>query len=257
MTNTPVSVDRLDEAAIWRVTFGTSTGNILDSPLMDDLTALFRDAAASSPLKAIVLEGRGAHFSYGSSVAEHLPGRIEAMLPRFHNLMLALVDSAVVVLAAVRGQCLGGGLELATLCHRVFAEPRAVFGQPEIALGVFPPVASVALAERIGRRHAEDLCLSGRSVPAVEAALMGLVDEVVDIAPADAALDFARRHLLPKSASSLRFAVRAIRQDLRARLAAELPALERLYLHELMATGDAREGLHAFLEKRRPIWTDK
>jgi cyclohexa-1,5-dienecarbonyl-CoA hydratase len=257
MTTSLVSVERLDEAAIWRVTFGASTGNILDSPLMDALTALFHDAAASPHLKAIVLEGRGAHFSYGSSVAEHLPGRIEAMLPRFHGLMLALVDSAVVVLAAIRGQCLGGGLELATLCHRVFAEPRALFGQPEIGLGVFAPLASVALEGRIGRRHAEDLCLSGRSVPAVEAALMGFVDEVVDIDPADAALDFARRHLLPKSSSSLRFAVRAIRRDLRARLAAELPVLERLYLDELMATSDAREGLNAFLEKRRPIWTDK
>lgn len=256
MTTAPLSIERLDDGAIWRVTIGGSKGNVLDTALIDALTACFNDAAASPGLKAIVLEGQGAHFSFGASVPEHLPGAVDAMLPRFHALMLALIDSGVMVLAAVKGQCLGGGLELVMLCHRVFASPQAMFGQPEIVLGVFAPVASIALAERVGRRHAEDLCLSGRSIPASEAARMGLVDEMAETDPAEAALGYARQHLLPKSASSLRFAVRAVRSDLRARLAAELPVLERLYLGDLMKSRDAQEGLNAFMEKRRPSWTN-
>jgi cyclohexa-1,5-dienecarbonyl-CoA hydratase len=167
-----------------------------------------------------------------------------------------MVDCAVPLLAAVRGQCLGGGLELVTACHRVFAARDARLGQPEIVLGVFAPFASVALAERVGRRHAEDLCLTGRNVTSEEALAIGLVDELCDGDPAERALAYARQHLLPRSASSLRFAVRAARHGLRARLAAELPAVERLYLDELMASADAVEGLTAFLEKRPPAWKD-
>ncbi|MEW5981284.1 MAG: enoyl-CoA hydratase-related protein [Acidobacteriota bacterium] len=256
MTTSRLSVDTLDDGAIQRVSLGGSKGNVLDTPLIEELTGVFNAAAAARDLKAIVLEGQGAHFSFGASVREHLPELVGTMLPRFHVLMRALVDSATIVLAAVRGQCLGGGLELVTLCHRVFAAPQAMFGQPEIVLGVFAPVASVALAGRVGRRDAEDLCLSGRSVSAAEAAAMGLVDEVADGDPAEAALAYARQHLLPKSASSLRFAIRAVRADLRARLATELPVLEQLYLEELMATTDATEGLTAFMEKRRPNWTN-
>lgn len=254
MTNGTVTIERLDDGALWRVVMGGSKGNVLDAGLTDALSAAFAEAARTPRLAAICLEGAGAHFSFGASVAEHLPGAVAGMLGRFHGMLLALVDSGVPVLAAVRGQCLGGGLELVTLCHRVFAARGATLGQPEIALGVFAPAASVVLPERIGRRHAEDLCISGRSVGAEEALAMGLVDELTDGDPADAALAWARKHVLPRSASSVRFAVRAVRTSLRARLATELPAIERLYLDDLMATSDAVEGLTAFLERRPPVW---
>lgn len=254
MTDGPVAIDELDGGACRRIAIGGSKGNILDARLMDALGRAFREAAAAPAVKVIVLEGQGAHFSFGASVQEHLPDRVAGMLRQFHDLLLGLVDTSVPVLAAVRGHCLGGGLELVTVCHRVFASRDARLGQPEIALGVFAPVASVILPERVGRRHAEDLCLSGRTVTADEALAMGLVDEIVEGDPADAALGYAREHLLPKSASSLRYAVRAIRASLRGRLRSELPTIERLYLGELMKTSDAVEGLQAFIERRPPAW---
>lgn len=249
--------ERLDAGAIWRVGLGGSKGNILDAGLTEALRAVFDEAARTPGLKAVLLEGQGVHFSYGASVQEHLPEEAPSMLRRFRELLMALLDSGVPVLAAVRGLCLGGGLELVSLCQRVFASHDARFGQPEIALGVFAPFASLLLPERIGRAYAEDLCLSGRRLYAGEARELGLVDELCDGDPAEAALAYARRHFLPHSASSLRFAVRALRLGLRARLAAELPAIERLYLDELMASADATEGLRAFLEKRRPVWQDR
>ncbi len=151
MATGPLAVEQLDSGAIWRVAIGGSKGNVLDAAVMAALTELFRDAAASPHLKAICLEGQGAHFSFGASVPEHLPPLVEAMLESFHGALLAMVDSAVPVLAAVRGQCLGGGLELVSLCHRVFAGREARLGQPEIVLGVFAPVASLVLADRVGR----------------------------------------------------------------------------------------------------------
>lgn len=255
MATSPLAATQLDDGAIWRVAIGGSKGNILDGAVMEALTGLFHDAAAAPHLKAICLEGQGAHFSFGASVAEHLPPHAEAMLAAFHRAVLAMVDCSVPVLAAVRGQCLGGGLELVSLCHRVVAAHDARMAQPEIMLGVFAPVASVVLAGRVGRGAADDLCLSGRSVTADEALAMRLVDQIA-ADPAEAAIAWARTHLLPKSASSLRYAVRASRTGLRARLTTELPALERLYLDGVMSTADALEGLNAFIERRPVEWRD-
>jgi cyclohexa-1,5-dienecarbonyl-CoA hydratase len=256
MSDSPIAVTRLDDGAIWRVAFGTGRGNILDGATLDALRDLFSLARSAPHLKAICLEGSGRHFSFGASVEEHLPHAVDEMLGRFHRLVLAMVESDVVVLGAVRGQCLGGGLEVVSLCHRIFVSRDAQLGQPEIVLGVFAPVASLLLPERIGRARAEDMCLSGRSVGADEALAMGLVDQIAVDDPMDDALAYARTHLLPRSGSSLRLAVRAVRRSLRTRLGTELPLIERMYLDELMPTADAVEGLRAFLDKRQPAWRD-
>jgi len=248
-----VRVAELDGGAVWHVVLATPKANIVDSPKIRALHAIFLRASRTPALKAIVLEGEGAHFSYGASVEEHLPANCAAMLASLHAMLQALLECHVPCLAAVRGQCLGGGLELVALCHRIFAARDARLGQPETVLGVFAPVGSLALTERLGRGAAEDLLLSGRSLLVEEARALGLVDEVVED-PRAAALDYARKHLLPKSASSLRFAVRAARLSLEERFRHELPRLEKLYLEELMHSADALEGLDAFVTKRPPRW---
>lgn len=248
-----VRVQRSEADQVWSVRIGGSRGNVLDAGVIGALGRIFEEAGRAGDLKAICLSGEGEHFSFGASVPEHLPGQVEGMLPAFHGMFRALFDCAVFVHVAVRGRCLGGGLELAAAGQRIAASPTAVFGQPEIALGVFAPVASLLLAERVGRPRAEELCLTGRMVDANEALGLGLVDELADD-PEEAALAFIRKHLLPRSAASLRFANRALRLALRRRLDGDLAALESLYLKELMATRDATEGLRAFLEKRAPEW---
>lgn len=252
-----VTVVVQDDPAFWRVTFGKAKGNIIDRATMGALARVFVDAQSTAGLKAIVLEGAGGHFSFGASVQEHLPDQAAAMLAELRQLALTILESRVIVLAAVQGQCLGGGLELATICHRICSTADAKFGQPEIALGVFPPIASLLLPERVGRAHAEDLCLTGRILDAAEALRMGLIDEITAGDPVESAFAWARTHLSSKSASSLRYAVQAVRADLALRIHTELPELEVLYLTELMATADANEGLRAFLEKRPPVWRNK
>ena len=253
MSSDPVRLEKLEGGGVWRVLLATPKANILDMEKVEILASLFERAGSEAGLKAVVLEGEGPHFCFGASVQEHLPDRCAAMLRTFHGLFRRMLEAQVMTLAAVRGQCLGGGLELAAFCHRVFADPGARLGQPEIVLGVFAPVASLILTERMGRGGAEDLLLSGRALPAEEAFRLRLVDEIAEN-PGEAALAYARSHLLPRSASSLRWAVRAARLGFASRFKSELAEVERVYLENLMATSDAVEGLRAFLEKRSPEW---
>jgi cyclohexa-1,5-dienecarbonyl-CoA hydratase len=250
-----VRTEILEQGAVHRLVLCGSKGNVIDAALCSALGAAFREAASQPGVKAVLLEGEGAHFSFGASVEEHLPEHVASMLRGFHDLFRALLETSLPAVASVRGRCLGGGLELASFCHRVFAAPDALLGQPEIALGVFAPVASTFLRERTGRGPAEDLCLSGRTIGAAEAQRIGLVDAVADD-PSAAALAYVREHLLPKSAASLRRAVCAVRRDLAARFQADIAAQEALYLGDLMKTADAVEGIRAFLEKRPPRWRD-
>jgi cyclohexa-1,5-dienecarbonyl-CoA hydratase len=154
---------------------------------------------------------------------------------------------------AIRGQCLGGGLEFALAGNLMFAAPEAQFGQPEMKLGVFAPAASVLLPLRIGQSRAEDLLYSGRSIDAATAQAWGLVNEIADD-PAAAAAAYFDKHLAAKSAAALAHAVRAAREPFAELARARLDDVEALYLEKLMATRDAKEGLEAFLQKRAPKW---
>jgi cyclohexa-1,5-dienecarbonyl-CoA hydratase len=252
----PVRVESMEDGAYWHVTLGGSKGNIIDKAMTDALMDVFFKAKATKDLKAICLEGEGKHFSFGASVQEHLPDQVEDMLTSFHNLFRVMLDSSVVVLAAVKGQCLGGALEIVSFCHRIFASNDAKLGQPEIVLGVLAPVASMILTDRIGRANAEDLCLTGRVISAEEARDMGLVD-AIDEDPSETALAWAKDNLLKHSAVSLRYAVKASRVRLGAQLTHELAEIERIYLQELMSTHDATEGITSFLEKRKPVWKNE
>jgi cyclohexa-1,5-dienecarbonyl-CoA hydratase len=255
MGGTPLHVELEKDGALLRLRLSRPKANIVDAAMIAALRTALRDHLPGARLRAVLLEAEGPNFSFGASVEEHLPETCAEMLRELHALILQLVASTAPVLAAVRGQCLGGGLELAAAGHLIFAAPGAMFGQPEIRLGVFAPAASCLLPERIGPSHAADLLFSGRSIGAEEAHRIGLVDALADD-PSVAALAYFEEHLAPRSASSLRIAVHAARFDFVARVRRKLAEVERLYLKELMATHDAVEGLTAFIAKRPPVWED-
>ncbi len=246
----------LEDGGLWVLTLNTPPANILDHEKIESLTTLLTKAGEAEEVKCVLLEGEGKNFSFGASVEEHLPRAFERMIPAFLDLFRVFLASEVRCLAAVRGRCLGGGLELITPCMRVWAQEGSSFGQPEVALGVFPPVAALLLADRVGQSRAEELCVSGRVIDAAEAARLGLVDEVVED-PSAAAREYAKKHLLTKSASSLRLALRAARLAPGRARAGLLTELETLYTETLMGTSDAVEGLTAFVEKRAPEWSNR
>ncbi len=229
-------------------------GNVLDGEMMASLRKVVEAANGLPALRLLVFSGAGANFSFGASVEEHLPDRVGGMLESFHGLFRDLMVCDVPALALVRGQCLGGGLELAAFCDRVVVEDGAQLGQPEIRLGVFAPVGSLVLPWRCGARSSE-LLLTGRSMNASSAVECGLADEKVEQGQGEKAVENWFGETLAKlSASSLRFARRASRWQMHRMLRQGMEELEQLYLDELMSTQDAAEGIRAFVEKRKPVW---
>lgn len=251
--STPLNVWFEAEGRLLRLRLNRPKANLIDAAMIAALDAVLAEHLGHAAIGAVLLDAEGPHFSFGASVEEHLPGQCGAMLRGLHRVVLRLVESPVPILVAVRGQCLGGGLELAAAGHLIFAAPDANLAQPEMNLGVFAPAASCLLPELVGPRRAIDLLLSGRGVSGGEAAAIGLVHDASGD-PERAALDYFDRHLKPKSASSLRLAVKAARVDYCARVRAKIDVVERMYLDELMATHDAVEGLNAFIGKRVAQW---
>jgi cyclohexa-1,5-dienecarbonyl-CoA hydratase len=256
MSATPLHVELEKDGALLRLRLARPKANIVDAAMIAAMRSALGLHLPGARLRAVLLEAEGPHFSFGASVEEHLPGSCAAMLSELHALILQLVACPVPVLVAVRGQCLGGGLELTAAGHRIFAAPGATLGQPEIKLAVFAPAASCLLPERIGQARAEDLLFSGRSIGAEEAHRIGLVDALAED-PSQAAVAYFEEHLAKRSASSIRFAVRAARAGFVERIRRKLAQVERLYLEELMATHDAVEGLTAFIAKRPAVWEDR
>jgi cyclohexa-1,5-dienecarbonyl-CoA hydratase len=253
MMDDPLKVWLDRENRVLRLRFARPVANIIDAAMIDALGAALTSHVTDSHLMAVVLDAEGPNFSFGASVEEHLPGQCVGMLRKLHALITQMIEYPVPIIAAVHGQCLGGGLEVACACNLIIAGPDSKLGQPEISLAVFAPAASCLLPERIGQSRAEMLLLSGQSVDAETAREMGLVDEVSD-EPAEAALAWIDKNVISKSASSLRIAMTAVRHDYVVRIKNKLAAVEALYLDELMKTNDAVEGLNAFLEKRKPVW---
>jgi cyclohexa-1,5-dienecarbonyl-CoA hydratase len=169
-----------DRAA--RITFSRPPLNVFDIAMMREVEGALNDCATRRELVAIVFEAarESRAFSAGVSVEEHRPETIYQMLDSFHSIFRALELLAKPVIAVVDGAALGGGCELLLACDIVFASPRARLGQPEIKLGVFPPVAAVLMPRIVGERRARELILTGELIDAHEAQRIGLVSHVVE-----------------------------------------------------------------------------
>ncbi|CAG0996873.1 cyclohexa-1,5-dienecarbonyl-CoA hydratase [Burkholderiales bacterium] len=253
MADTPLRTGVERDGALLRLTLARPKANIVDAAMIAALSGALARHAGDREIRGVLLDADGPHFSFGASVEEHLPATCGAMLATLHALVIAMLDFPAPILVAVRGQCLGGGLEVAMAGSLIFAAPDAQMGQPEMKLGVFAPAASVLLPYRVNAAVAEDLLLSGRSVDAAEAREIGLVHTIADD-PAAAALAWFDAHLAPKSAASVRHALAAARLGRLGAIREGLAAVERLYLQGLMNTRDANEGLAAFLARRAPVW---
>jgi cyclohexa-1,5-dienecarbonyl-CoA hydratase len=241
------------DGALLRLRLNRPKANIVDAAMIAALHGALMAYRTQTRLRGVLLDAEGPHFSFGASVEEHLPTSCAAMLASLHALIIAMVEFPAPILVAVRGQCLGGGLELALAGGPIFAAPQAQFGQPEMKLGVFAPAASCLLPYRVNQTNAEDLLFSGRSISAAQALSIGLVHTVFDD-PETAALSYFSQHLADKSAASLACALAATRAPMLRELKHRLGEVEHLYLDKLMATRDANEGLVAFLAKRSPQW---
>jgi len=245
------------DGAVARLVLSAPKANIVDTAMMDDLDRSMDLLNERQGLKAIVLMAEGPHFSFGASIEEHLPDAIDATLQRLHSIIRRMNFLPAPTIAAIQGQCLGGGLELALACDLLLAEEGAQFGCPEIQLGVFAPAASALLPLRIRGGDAAHLLLTGSRWDAEVALQKGLVDQLAPKGQLEKTLnDWLDRDFLPRSANGLRCAAKAVRHLRATALENELAHHEDLYLNELMASPDGSEGIHAFLERRAPVWKE-
>lgn len=231
--------------------------NVLNIAMMEEINDALQGWQGEKDLKVILFNAKGKAFSAGVDVGEHMGDLVYKMIEVFHR-MFRLVDKlGTLTVASAYGSCLGGGCELAIYCDLVVAAESAKFGQPEIQVGVFPPIAAQLMPRIMGRKAAMDLILSGRIISAQEALQMGLVNRVVKEAELEKETSDLLKPYLRLSAEVLRITKKAVVAGLRDDLEPSLKVIEDIYLNQLMKTHDADEGLKAFLEKRKPVWKNE
>jgi cyclohexa-1,5-dienecarbonyl-CoA hydratase len=231
--------------------------NILTIEMITELDGTLETLSQQSRLKAVVLAGSGKAFCAGVDVADHIPERVEQMIRGFGRLFVRLRTVPMPTFALVRGAALGGGTELALGCDLVLAGASARFGQPEIKLGVVPPIAAALFPQLIGYQAAARLLFTGETISAEEAARLGMVTCVAADEELEDKLEGLLHQIRGMSAAALRLTKAALRRGADQGGVLALPQIEDLYLQDLMATADAREGIQAFLEKRKPVWSDR
>ena len=247
------------EDRVGRIKFARPPLNVFNIAMMREIGRALGVCAQERALAAVVFEAEAGSraFSAGVAVEEHAAETIYQMLEAFHDIFRALDAMARPVVAAVDGAALGGGCELVAACDIVIASERARFGQPEIKLGVFPPVAAVLLPRVIGEKRARELVLTGELIEAPEALRLGLVNYGVNSAQLEQKLQEVLNRLRELSAAALAMTRRALDAARGYDLNELLTRVETLYLNELMKTEDAAEGVRAFIEKRKPVWRNR
>jgi len=228
--------------------------NVLHIPMMAELNGAV-EAAGAENLAALVLRAKGKAFCAGVDVSDHTADKVGEMIAQFHGIFRKLAATDVLTIAVVDGAALGGGCELATFCDLVLASERAKFGQPEVQVGVLPPVAACVLPPQIGIKKALELNAVGGTIKADEAYRIGLVNQVYPVEGFDASVDKYLAQIWKLSRPVVRLAKRATSLVAREQIMAHLERVEKLYLDELMKLSDAHEGIAAFVEKREPRWS--
>jgi cyclohexa-1,5-dienecarbonyl-CoA hydratase len=241
--------------AIARITLNNPPLNVIDLSMMDALREHLIALEQNTNVTSIVFAGSERIFSAGSDVASHAGQDVEAMLNKFHFVICALVATSKLTIASVRRHCLGGGAELALVCDIVYAGSDAIFGFPEIKLAAFPPVAMVALSAVVGQKRAAELLFTGRSLTAQEALAMGLVNAIAD--DPETLVSECLQSVSQLSPLALRTAKKAFYAWDAIHFEKGLMHTEEIYREKILRSDDGKEGVRAFIEKRRPKWTGK
>ena len=230
--------------------------NVLNIAMMKEMNQAL-DELKGQELKVLLIKGEGKAFSAGVDVGEHLGDKVHEMIEVFHGIFRRMDQLGLVSVASVQGAALGGGCELAAYCDLVVASEKAKLGQPEIQVGVFPPIAALVFPRQMGYKKALELIVTGDVIGADEAKAIGLVNQVVPPEELGAATGALVKKLANLSGLVLRLTKKAVVQGLTDDREQALGIIEKVYLDELMVTADAEEGLKAFLEKRKPAWSER
>ncbi len=232
--------------------------NVMNIPTIDEINAALALIEKDRQIACVVFSGSGDKlFSTGVDIKDHTRDNVKAMLQSFHRIFRTLAASDKITIASVQGYCLGGAMELATFCDFLIAADNSVFGQPEIKVGCYPPVAAAWLPKLIGSRKAFEITMLGENISALEALNMGLVNKVVPVDRLTAETEDLIKKLSALSSVVLKKTKQALVAGMNKNFIQALDEAENIYLEQLVQTEDIAEGIAAFMEKRKPVWKNK
>ena len=249
------------DGAIARITlFNPERRNAIGPQMVNELLWALSDAAEDSAVRVVVITGEGKAFCAGGDFAQMTGGAgDENPLPSkgdYADLMIAMTRYEKPIVARVNGPAMGGGLGIVAASHFAIAQSDARLGTPEVDVGLFPFMIAAVLARIVPRRALVEMMLRGQKLEAEAAREIGIVGRVVSPENLDVEVDALCNDLAARSPTALRLGLRAFAAQSDLSLEEALPLL-RNALGESLGTDDAREGLTAFLQKRKPNWTGK
>lgn len=236
-----------------------ATNNSLTVRMMQEIIQAIEGLANANDVRVVVLEASkdSKAFSAGVALSDATPERAFQMVETFHGIFKAMLEVSKPVMTVVNGPAVGAGCELALFGDMVVVTERAVFAQPEIKAGLFPPIAAIILPHLVGPKRALQMILTGERIGAQEALRLGLVNRVVSDADLEKTVQELIAQISEQSAPVLEMAKKVIFQSMGLPLLEAMKNSANLYLNQLMDLEDSQEGLRAILERRKPVWKNK
>ena len=245
------------EGGLGTITLNRPPVNVMNIAMMEEINDALDSWQGERDLKVVLFNAKGKCFSAGVDVGEHMGDLAPKMIEVFHGIFRRMDRLGIPTISSVFGSCLGGGCELAIFSDLVIASESAKFGQPEIQVGVFPPIAAQIMPRIIGRKAAAELILSGKIISGEEALRIGLINKVVKEEDLEKETEIFLGPYIKLSSEVLRLTKKAMIEGLRDDLEPSLRLIEEIYLNQLMKSHDAHEGLNSFMEKRKPDWKNR
>ena len=247
--------ERADGVA--RITLNRPKFNMMNIEMMNELNGRLEDLLKDNDLKCVALYAEGRHFCTGVEVADHKPDKVNDMIATFNRIFELTEQLEVPLIAVVQGYCLGGGMELAIACDVIVAGQGALFGQPEIKVGFFPPYAAMRLPQLVGPAKAVEICTTGKFYKAEEAQRLGMIAHVFEDDQIGEAAEQIIKEIQANSPLIIRLNKRAVKKHLDLDFKPALEGVSDLFLNTLMKTQDTLEGIASYEEKRKPVWKNK
>lgn len=246
------------EENIITITLNRPPLNVLNIEMLKEINKALKSALETESAGLLVINAKGKAFSAGLDIKDHKPDKIETLISLFFRTFILLNSFAIPTMSIIHGEgAFGGGCELAIFCDIVIASENAKFVQPEIKVGVIPPIASIIYPRIIGKSATLEMLLTGKEYKAPVAAKKGLITRAI----ADDKLEIETKKLIKKITSNSLIINKAIKQTVgrtfNLPLEEAIKEVQKIYTKSLIKTHDMREGLNAFLEKRKPEWKNK
>jgi cyclohexa-1,5-dienecarbonyl-CoA hydratase len=248
------------KGTVAHLTLNRPKQNIMNMEMLREIVRAIDGLSAREDVKMIVLDAAPeckGFFSMGVGVEGYFAQMVFQMMDAFHDVFRAMIEISKPVLAVVDGVASGAGAELAAFCDLVVATENAEFRQPEIKLGVFPPLGAVVYPRIIGPHRAMELLLTGDPIDAAQAVQMGLANRVVPQAQLQETVDTLVKRISDQSGPVLRLLKRVVFEGTWHPFDQALKRSQDLYLRDLFELEDSQEGLRALIEKRKPVWKNK